>query len=579
MLPAIRRVAGFLRPYWKEALIAPLLMILEVTMDLAQPRYLERIVDVGIAQMDLGVVMRTGLTMLGVAAVGVIGGVGCAIFAVRASHSAGADIRSALFRKIQSLSFGNLDRLSTGKLVTRLTNDVVQVQEAIMVLLRITIRAPFMLVGSIVMAVATSPRLSLVFVAVIPLLAGVLLTMIRRGQDLFASVQDRLDDVNTVVQENLAGVRVVKAFVRGEHEKKRFTAANEALAMQTSTAMRLMAFIMPSSMLVLNMGIVAVLWLGGVGVSVGANTVGEIMAVSNYLLRTLFSVMMVGTLFVRLARALASANRIDGVFREEPDIPVADRVRRPDKVRGGVRFDHVSFAYNGELVLTDIDFTVKPGETVAVLGATGSGKSTLVQLIPRYYEVSAGRVLLDGVDIREMDPQFLRQQVVVSFQNTILFSGSIAENVRYGSKEATDSELIEAVAAAQVEEFVSRFPGRYDTRVGQRGVGLSGGQKQRVAIARALVARPAVLILDDCTSAVDVQTEAKIHESLKSRQRITTFIVAQRISTILSADRILLLHDGRLEAQGTHPVLMASSSIYREIYESQLGGRVERHGE
>jgi ATP-binding cassette subfamily B multidrug efflux pump len=579
MLPAIRRVAGFLRPYWKEALVAPLLMILEVTMDLAQPRYLERIVDVGIAQMDLGVVMRTGLTMLGVAAVGVIGGVGCAIFAVRASHSAGADIRSALFRKIQSLSFGNLDRLSTGKLVTRLTNDVVQVQEAIMVLLRITIRAPFMLVGSIVMAVATSPRLSLVFVAVIPLLAGVLLTMIRRGQDLFASVQDRLDDVNTVVQENLAGVRVVKAFVRGEHEKKRFTAANEALAMQTSTAMRLMAFIMPSSMLVLNMGIVAVLWLGGVGVSVGANTVGEIMAVSNYLLRTLFSVMMVGTLFVRLARALASANRIDGVFREEPDIPVADRVRRPDKVRGGVRFDHVSFAYNGELVLTDIDFTVKPGETVAVLGATGSGKSTLVQLIPRYYEVSAGRVLLDGVDIREMDPQFLRQQVVVSFQNTILFSGSIAENVRYGSKEATDSELIEAVAAAQVEEFVSRFPGRYDTRVGQRGVGLSGGQKQRVAIARALVARPAVLILDDCTSAVDVQTEAKIHESLKSRQRITTFIVAQRISTILSADRILLLHDGRLEAQGTHPVLMASSSIYREIYESQLGGRVERHGE
>jgi ATP-binding cassette subfamily B multidrug efflux pump len=579
MLPAIRRVAGFLRPYWKEALVAPLLMILEVTMDLAQPRYLERIVDVGIAQMDLGVVMRTGLTMLGVAAVGVIGGVGCAIFAVRASHSAGADIRSALFRKIQSLSFGNLDRLSTGKLVTRLTNDVVQVQEAIMVLLRITIRAPFMLVGSIVMAAATSPRLSLVFVAVIPLLAGVLLTMIRRGQDLFASVQDRLDDVNTVVQENLAGVRVVKAFVRGEHEKKRFTAANEALAMQTSTAMRLMAFIMPSSMLVLNMGIVAVLWLGGVGVSVGANTVGEIMAVSNYLLRTLFSVMMVGTLFVRLARALASANRIDGVFREEPDIPVADRVRRPDKVRGGVRFDHVSFAYNGELVLTDIDFTVKPGETVAVLGATGSGKSTLVQLIPRYYEVSAGRVLLDGVDIREMDPQFLRQQVVVSFQNTILFSGSIAENVRYGSKEATDSELIEAVAAAQVEEFVSRFPGRYDTRVGQRGVGLSGGQKQRVAIARALVARPAVLILDDCTSAVDVQTEAKIHESLKSRQRITTFIVAQRISTILSADRILLLHDGRLEAQGTHPVLMASSSIYREIYESQLGGRVERHGE
>ena len=576
---ALRRIAGFLRPYWKEALVAPLLMVLEVVMDLAQPRYLERIVDVGIAQMDLGVVMRTGLTMLGVAAIGAVGGVGCTIFAVRASHNAGADIRSALFRKIQSLSFGNLDRLSTGKLITRLTNDVIQIQQVIMILLRIMIRAPFMLVGSIVMAVATSPRLSLVFVAVIPLLTAVLFVMIRRGRDVFSRVQSRLDDVNTVTQENLAGVRVVKAFVRGNHEEKRFTVANNALARQTTTAMRLMALIMPSSTLVLNLGIVAVLWFGGVGVSAGVTTVGEIMAVSNYLLRTMFSVMMMGTLLVRVARALASVDRIDEVFREQPDIPVPDRVRRPEKLRGHVTFDHVSFAYNGEAILTDIDCTVQPGESVAVLGATGSGKSTLVQLVPRYYDVSSGRVLLDGVDVREMDPEFLRQQVVVSLQDTILFSGSIAENIRYGRVDATDSELIAAATAAQVEEFAGRFPERYDTKVGQRGVGLSGGQKQRVAIARALVARPAVLILDDCTSAVDVQTEAKIHEGLKSGQPITTIVVAQRISTILSADRILLLHDGRLEAQGTHRVLMETNPIYREIYESQLGKGVARDGE
>lgn len=577
-LSAFRRIGGFLRPYWKEALLAPLLMVLEVAMDLAQPRFLERIVDVGIAQMDLQVVFSTGLTMLAVAVIGVGGGVGCGIFAVRAAHKAGADVRSAIFRKIQSLSFGNLDRLSTGKLITRLTNDVVQIQEVIMILLRIMVRAPFMLIGSIVMAVITSPRLSLVFLVVIPVLVAVLVVMIRRGQDVFARVQSRLDDVNTVAQENLAGVRVVKAFVRGDHEKKRFATANEGLAMDTTKAMRLMAIIMPANMLVLNLGIVAVLWFGGVGVTIGATTVGEIMAVSNYLLRTLFSVMMVGMLMVRLARALASANRVNEVLREEPDILMPADPVRPQDPRGRVVFDHVSFAYNGEPVLQDVSFRVEPGETVAILGATGSGKSTLVQLIPRFYDVSAGRVLVDGTDVREMDPDYLRGQVVMALQDTVLFSGSIADNVRFGREDASDDEVHAVASTAQVAEFASRFPDGYDTKVGQRGVGLSGGQKQRVAIARALVARPSVLILDDCTSAVDVQTEAKIHGSLAEREQVTTFVVAQRISTILSADRILLLHDGRLVGEGTHTELMESSSIYREIYDSQLGKGVRHHG-
>jgi ATP-binding cassette, subfamily B, multidrug efflux pump len=578
-LSAFRRIVGFLRPYWKEALLAPLLMLLEVAMDLAQPRFLERIVDVGIAQMDLQVVLSTGLTMLAIAFIGVGGGVGCGIFAVRAAHKAGADVRSAMFRKIQSLSFGNLDRLSTGKLITRLTNDVVQIQEVIMILLRIMVRAPFMLVGSIMMAVVTSPRLSLVFLVVIPILVAVLIVMIRRGQKVFARVQNRLDDVNTVAQENLAGVRVVKAFVRGEHEKKRFATANEGLAMDTAKAMRLMAIIMPANMLVLNLGIVAVLWFGGVGVSAGVATVGEIMAVSNYLLRTLFSVMMVGMLMVRLARALASANRVNEVLGEEPDIQAPRNPVRPARPQGRVVFDRVSFAYNGEPVLRDVSFRVEPGETVAILGATGSGKSTLVQLIPRFYDVSAGRVLLDGTDVRDVDPDYLRRQVVMALQDTVLFTGSIADNIRYGRDDATDDEVHTVAATSQVAEFASRFPDGLDTKVGQRGVGLSGGQKQRVAIARALVARPAVLILDDCTSAVDVRTEAKIHGSLAEREQVTTFVVAQRISTILSADRILLLHDGRLVGEGTHTELMETSSIYREIYDSQLGKGVRSHGD
>jgi ATP-binding cassette subfamily B protein len=342
--------------------------------------------------------------------------------------------------------------------------------------------------------------------------------------------------------------------------------------------MRLMALIMPVSMLVLNFGIVAVLWFGGKGTSIGANTLGEMMAVSNYLLRTLFSVIMFGTLLVRIARAGASVRRVNEVLTEEPEITVPETPRQPETVAGRVTFESVSFAYDGEPVLTDISYDIAPGEIVAILGTTGSGKSTFVQLIPRFYDVTGGRILLDGIDVREMDPAFLRRQVVVSLQDTILFSGTIADNIRYGRAEATDEEIGEAALTAQVEEFASRLPDKYESVVGQRGVGLSGGQKQRVAIARALVARPAVLVLDDCTSSVDVQTEARIHDRLKSGRRTTTIIVAQRISTILSADRILLLNDGRLEAQGSHTTLLETSPVYREIFESQLGAGGQADG-
>lgn len=479
-----RRILPLLKPYRSAVVLAPLLMVLEVVMDLLQPRFLMLIVDQGIARLDMGAVLGTGAIMLAVAVVGAVGGVGCTIYAVRASQGIGADLRVALFRKVQGLSVGNLDRLRTGRLVTRLTNDVTQIQEIVLMVLRIMIRAPLMLLGSLVMAVATSPRLALVIVTVVPVLAVVLGVVTARSRGLFAGVQRRLDELNTMIQENLAGVRVVKAFVRSQHETGRFERANEDLTGQTARVMRLNSVVMPVNMLLLNLAIVVALWIGGVRVVAGDMTVGQIMAFVNYLLRTLVSLTMVGMLIVRLSRALASADRIDEVLGSEPDVRPPLVPRRLDGARGRVEFRGVSFGYDGAAVLREVSFVVEPGEKVAVLGATGSGKSTLVNLIPRFYDASSGSVLLDGVDVREIDEESLRRAVAVAMQDTVLFSGTIAGNIRYARPEATDEEVVQVARAAQAEEFVSRFPEGYATAVGQRGVGLSGGQRQRVSRGR-----------------------------------------------------------------------------------------------
>jgi len=571
------KLARFLKPYRKWAILAPLLMILEVTMDLMQPRLIQRIVDEGIARLDMSVVTNTGLLMVGLAIVGAVGGLGCTVYATMAAQGFGADLRHTLFRKVQSFSFSNLDELETGQLITRLTNDVTQVQQVVAMLLRIMVRAPLMLVGSLLMAILTSPRLALLFLVLTPLVLVALIWVISKATPLFGQVQRKLDDLNTVMQENLAGVRVVKAFVRDQHEIQRFRITNDGLMEQTIRAARIVAVAMPFMMLAVNLGVVGAIWFGGLQVTYGTMQMGQIIAFVNYLMRTLMSLMMVSMLVMMTARAQASAERIQEVLDSVPRIEDKADAVAAFAPRGRVAFENVTFSYDGNggaPVLKNINFVAEPGQTVAILGATGSGKSSLIHLIPRFYDVTGGRVTIDGVDVRDIEKEVLRRNVGVALQESVLFSGTIRDNIRYGRPDATDAEVIAVAQAAQAHQFISEFTGGYDTVIGQRGVNLSGGQKQRVAIARALLIRPAVLILDDSTSSVDVETETRIQDALEDVMKgRTSLVIAQRISTVLNADKILVLDDGQIAAEGTHRELLASSPIYREIYESQLGGQ------
>ncbi len=578
-MSSLRKLAVFLRPYWKLVIVGPLLMVLEVAMDLMQPRLLQHIIDVGIAQLDMRVVVSTGLLMVGLAIIGAVGGSGNTIISVRVSQGLGADLRSTLFRKVQSLSFGNLDRLGTGQLVTRLTNDVTQVQEVVLIVLRILVRAPLMLVGSLIMAVITSPRLALLLLVLGPLVLGMIVWLISRAHPMFSEVQRWLDDLNTVMQENLAGVRVVKAFVRTDYEIERFGQTNASLMDRTIAAIRLIAVAMPFMMLATNLGIVGVIWFGGLQVNQGTMQIGQIIAFVNYLLQSLMSLVMVSMLVMRVSRAEASADRILEVLDSQPEINNTPDALDSFSSHGRVAFENVTFHYNGHTstpVLRDVSFVAEPGQTVAILGATGSGKSSLVHLIPRFYDVTEGRVTVDGVDVRDINKEALRGNIGIALQESVLFSGTIRDNIRYGRPDATHEEVITAARAAQAHEFISQFPDGYDTELGQRGVNLSGGQKQRIAIARSLLIRPVVLILDDSTSAVDIETEARIQAALDELMiGRTSLVIAQRISTVLEADKIIVLNNGMIAAQGTHAELLKTSPIYREIYESQLGNGVQ----
>lgn len=583
---ATRKLGRFLTPYWWWALLAPLLMVLEVAMDLLQPRLIQQIIDQGITPGNFTVVWQTGVWMAVVALIGLVGGLGCGVYAVLAGQHFGADLRGELFRKVQAFAFGNLDKLETGALITRLTNDVTQVQEIVMMMLRVMVRAPLLMVGGLIMAIVTSPRLALLFVVLIPIVVALLFWIINKAYPLFSGVQQRLDALNTVMQENLAGVRVVKAFVRGAHENERFHGANNRLMEQNIAAVRVTAVTMPLMMLLLNVGVVTALWIGGVQVAAGGMAVGQVVAFINYLMQSLMSLVMVSMLTMRFSRAEASAMRINEVLESEPTIK---NVARPGHQQvthfapqGRVVFDHVTFSYDGtehDPVLKDLSFVAEPGETVAILGATGAGKSSLVGLIGRFYDVQGGSVTIDGVDVRDIEETALRHQIGVALQESVLFSGTIRDNIRYGRPTASDDEVIAAAKAAQAHDFISRFPEGYETLVGQRGVNLSGGQKQRIAIARALLIDPKILVLDDSTSAVDVETEARIQTALATlRQGRTAFVVAQRISTVLTADKILVLDDGRVSAVGNHQELLVASPIYREIYASQMENGVMSHG-
>lgn len=583
---ATRKLGRFLTPYWWWALLAPLLMVLEVAMDLLQPRLIQQIIDQGITPGNFTVVWQTGVWMAVVALIGLVGGLGCGVYAVLAGQHFGADLRGELFRKVQAFAFGNLDKLETGALITRLTNDVTQVQEIVMMMLRVMVRAPLLMVGGLIMAIVTSPRLALLFVVLIPIVVALLFWIINKAYPLFSGVQQRLDALNTVMQENLAGVRVVKAFVRGAHENERFHGANNRLMEQNIAAVRVTAVTMPLMMLLLNVGVVTALWIGGVQVAAGGMAVGQVVAFINYLMQSLMSLVMVSMLTMRFSRAEASAMRINEVLESEPTIQPGPRPGHQQVThfapQGRVVFEHVTFSYDGtehDPVLKDLSFVAEPGETVAILGATGAGKSSLIGLIGRFYDVQGGSVTIDGVDVRDIEETALRHQIGVALQESVLFSGTIRDNIRYGRPTASDDEVIAAAKAAQAHDFISRFPEGYETLVGQRGVNLSGGQKQRIAIARALLIDPKILVLDDSTSAVDVETEARIQTALATlRQGRTAFVVAQRISTVLTADKILVLDDGRVSAVGNHQELLVASPIYREIYASQMENGVMSHG-
>ncbi len=573
-MQALLKLLKFLRPHWRFTVMAPILMLCEVVLDLMQPRLIQRIIDYGVARSDINMVLATAFLMLCFMMLSGLSGLGCGFFAVRAAYGLGGDLRAALFRKVQTLSFGNLDKLETGALITRLTSDVNKVQEMVMMMMRGMVRMPLLMVGSLVMATVISPRLGLIFIVILPALTLALTMIIRKTFPLYRQVQEGLDGINTVLQENLAGVRVVKAFARSEHESARFALANNTLIQRMTDAVRMSSRTTPVMMLTLNTGVVAALWIGAGQVQTGGMRVGELVAFINYLGQAVITLMMFSTLTIQISTAQASARRVLELLDSEPILMNPTQKQQfPSRPSGKVVFNNVSFNYSSasqDMILKNISFEAEPGQTVAILGATGSGKSTLVQLIPRFYDVSEGSVTLDGMDVREIPEEELRRHVGIALQESILFSASIKNNIRLGEPDASFEKLSTAARNAQADEFIRNIPDGYEALVGQRGVNLSGGQKQRLAIARALLLQPSVLILDDSTSAVDVGTEALIQDALeRNSYRQTRFIVAQRISSVLNADKILVLDNGEIIAQGTHYELLDACDVYREIYESQ----------
>lgn len=573
---AVRTLLAFVKPYWKRALAALLLLCTLVFMDLTIPRLIQRIIDQGIGRHDPALVLRTALLMLAISGLATVVAIGNNVFSVQVGEGLARDLRVALFNKIQSFSFGNLDRRKTGLLLTRLTSDVNTFKSLVQVSLRIGTRAPLLMTGSLILMWRTSRDLAL---SILPLLLGtiiVLLFFILKMEPLFRGVQQKLDVLNSILQENIAGVRLVKAFVRGPEEVRRFEDANRDLTERSTGVMLFMSTMPPVLTILVNIGIVTVIWAGGLDASRGNLTIGQIVAFSNYLLTTMTPLIMMGMLANVWANGISSGRRIMEIFRTTPDIfDPPDALPVPGTFKGEVAFRDVCFSYGegcNESVLKKINLVVKPGETVAILGSTGAGKTSMVNLIPRFYDATEGSVLVDGKDVRRFKQDALLEKITVVPQETILFSGTVRENIRFGVPEAGEAEVIEAARIAQAHDFIMELPSGYDTRIEERGVNLSGGQKQRIAIARAILPKPRILILDDSTSAVDVETENRIQDSLAATTPPrTTFIVAQRISTVLRADRIVILEKGMITAQGPHEELIRSSPIYREIYASQLG--------
>jgi ATP-binding cassette subfamily B protein len=570
----------YIRKYWKLFFLSIFFVTVEAVCDLLQPTIMAKIIDDGVANNRLDDVLRLGSVMLLVTAVGAGAAATRNIVSSRVSQKFGAELRFDLFKKIQTLSFENIDRFDRASLVTRLTNDVTQVQNFVNGLMRIFVKAPLLCIGSLIMAVRLNPHLAVVLVVVVPIVAVLIAINMRVGFPLFMKVQKALDRVNGVVREFLSGIRVVKAFNRFDYETEKFGIANNEYRSKATTAMRVMAVFNPAITLTVNFGIVAVLWLGGLRVNAGQMQVGHVIAFVNYMTQILFSLMTISMVFNMLVRAKASAGRIGEVFAERNAMTWGDRPAKESGVRGRIDFENVTFSYDGPdaaPVLKNINLTVLPGETVGIIGSTGSGKSSLIGLIPRFYDATSGTVKVNGVDVRNVDPKTLREKVAIVPQKTVLFTGTVADNLRWGKEDATPEEMERAARMAQAHEFISSFPEGYETRIGQGGVNFSGGQKQRLSIARALIRNPEILILDDCTSAVDVVTEANIKQALKRyAENLTCLIIAQRITSVMDADKIVVMDNGQIVGIGKHDELLRNCEVYREIFQSQIGKEMQK---
>lgn len=571
----MKRYWKYIKPYLPAFIIGPLMMIVEVIGEVVLPKLMANIINVGVTNGSAGYITGTGALMVLVALLMMAGGVGGAYFGAKAAVSFAADLRKDAFDKVQTFSFANLDQFSTGSLVTRLTNDITQVQNLINMALRMMLRAPGMLIGALIMAFVMNAELAVIVLIVIPILVGAIAVLIKIAFPKFKIMQKKLDALNSNIQEMLINVRVIKSFVRGDYEEKKFAASNEDLKQTSLGAFKTIIIVMPLMMLMMNATTLAVVWFGGRQIIVGNMQVGDLTAFTTYIVQILMSLMMLAMVILQSSRALASLSRIREILDTEVDLN-DENCKEPDKIvsSGRVEFRDVSFRYykeNKEAVLSHISFAVKSGQTLGIIGSTGSGKTTLVQMIPRLYDVDEGEVLVDGVNVKDYTLENLREGVGMVLQKNVLFSGSILENLMWGDENASIEEVRKAAQAAQADGFVSSFTGGYEMDLGQGGVNVSGGQKQRLCIARALLKKPKILILDDSTSAVDTATEAKIRESFAGELKNTTkIIIAQRISSVQEADEIMVLDDGKIVGFGKHEDLLASCEAYQEIYYSQM---------
>ncbi|CDZ23910.1 ABC transporter transmembrane region [[Clostridium] cellulosi] len=576
----MKRYWKYAKPYLPAFIIGPILMIVEVIGEVVMPLLLSNIIDNGVVgRRGIPYIITTGITMVLTAMCMMAGGVGGAYFAIKASTGFANDLRKDLFNQIQKFSFKNIDQYNTGSLITRLTNDITQIQNMIQMMLRLALRAPGMLIGALIMAFVLNPKLALVILCVIPLLSLAIYLIMKVAFPRFTTMQKKLDALNTTTQENLTNIRVVKSFVREKFEEKKFKIANTDLKESTLSALKAVIFTMPVMTLAMNITTIAVVWYGGNQIIVGEMTSGVLTAFVNYVVQILMSLMMVSFIILNGSRALASAKRINEVLNTEIDLTDEKALHKDLTVqRGKIEFRGVNFKYykdSEKWVLENINFVINPGETIGIIGPTGCGKSSLVQLIPRLYDVDSGEVLVDDVNVKDYSLKNLRDGVGIVFQKNVLFSGTIKENLKWGNEDASDEEVAQYAEIAQAHGFITSFADGYDTELGQGGVNVSGGQKQRLCIARALLKKPKILILDDSTSAVDTATEAKIRESFNNVLKGTTkIIIAQRISSVINADKIIVLDDGKIAGIGTHDELMKKCATYSEIYYSQMDKKV-----